>query len=284
MSFRTPNSIKIQGLLVLILGTLVLVASLPKHNTTDIHITNPDLSLDGTPSFTVTPPSPQLTATSLISITQENASPESTPIPTLTPTATPDPFSDLYGCQMSVKFLDGPFETRTMDFEVLGRDYFSDKADKFSPGKGTSVYYEAQRYFILHSSFVNGNILKPMEAEFIRRHLEAWGGTENDYIQDNIESLNGSDAIWVCDGKLVFKTEIIGITRLSHHASQELWLEPRNLELILEKREGLISEWVGDLNRTDDPSILIGFCGWGPNDSNERFSYYRYLINFKIIR
>ena len=276
--------IKFRSILLLIIGTLFLTQGMPAQN----YFYYDDTMLDDPKEIASrrppTQPVTQQTPLPLSENTEESQWIEATAVPTPTPTATPDPFSDLYECQMSVKFLNGPFEARTMDFEVLGKDYFTDKADKFSPGKGTGVYYEAQRYFILHSSFVNGNILKPMEAEFFRRYLEAWGGTDNNYIQGNIDNVIGSEALWICDGKLVFKSTITGITRLSYVASQDLWRNPQNLESILEKREGLSSEWIGELNRTDDPSILIGSCGWGPDDSNERFSYYRYLINFKIIR
>lgn len=205
------------------------------------------------------------------------------PAPTPTPTPTPDPFAAFYNCEMEVKFITGPLEPRAIDFSVLGEDYFIDKEGKFDPGKGTAVYYLDQRYFILHSSFVNGNVLRPMEAEFVRRYLEAWGGTDNAYIEGNMQALQGAEAIWVCNGKLAFKTKISGAVRLSHAASQRLWLEPQALESILAEREGLISEWIGGLEKTDEPSLYIGFCGWGPSDSDERFTYFRYLIRFEII-
>jgi len=200
------------------------------------------------------------------------------------PTPTPDPFADLYNCEMEIQFMTGPLEERNAEFTVLGEDYFFDKGDKFAVGKGTSIYYEAQKYFILHSSFVNGNPLRPMEAEFIRKHLEYWGTTDTDYIQGKITELVGSEALWVCDGKAVFRTRINGAVRLSHEASDRLWLEPEELQEILADREGLVSEWVGEIPETSNPSLYIGFCGWGPNDlGSDRYTYYRYLINFEIV-
>jgi len=40
---------------------------------------------------------------------------------------------------------------------MVDREYFYDRGDKFDPGKGTGVYYWEPHYFILHSSYVNGN-------------------------------------------------------------------------------------------------------------------------------
>lgn len=205
--------------------------------------------------------------------------------PTPSPTPTPDPFSDLYGCEMELKFISGPLESRETQFTVLGKDYFHEKGNKFDPGKGTSIYYEEQHYFILHSSYVNGNILKPMEAEFIRFYLENWGDAGPDYIQRQIDNLIGTEVVWTCSGSQVFRTRINGITRLSHEASNRLWIEPRYLAQILKDREGLVSEWVGEFDDTDKPTIYIGFCGWGESSLGDiRFAYFRYLIHFEIIQ
>ena len=184
---------------------------------------------------------------------------------------------------MELTFISGPLETRSTSVKILGEDYFEDKGDKFAVGKGTAVFYEAQRYFILHSSYVNGNVLKPMEAEFIRRYLENWGNASPKVIQENIDNLVGSEVIWICDGKSAFKTMITGVTRLSHAASQHLWLEPKVLESIIEDREGLASEWVGEIQLTEEPVIYLGFCGWGPNSLEVgRYTYYRYLLQFEV--
>ncbi len=205
--------------------------------------------------------------------------------PTLSPAQTPDPFSTLYGCEMELEFISGPLKSRKTQFTVLGKDYFHEKGNKFDPGKGTSIYYEEQHYFILHSSYVNGNILKPMEAEFIRFYLEYWGDAGPDYIQRQIDNLIGTEVVWTCSGGQVFKTRINGITRFSHEASNRLWLEPQSLEQILEDREGLISEWVGGFEDTDKPIIYIGFCGWGESSlGNIRFAYFRYLMQFEVIQ
>lgn len=200
-----------------------------------------------------------------------------------TPTPTPDPFSSLYGCEMEVKFVSGPLESKSTNFTVLDQDYFFDKQDKFDPGKGTGVYYEFLHYFILHSSYYKGNILRPLEAEFLRKYLENWGETENEYIQYQMDSLEGSEAAWFCNGKQVFQTEVNGIIRLSHKASEDLWIEPENLEQILKDREGLVSEWIGEINETDHPYLYIGFCGWGSDTlGDDRFAYFRYLIRFEV--
>lgn len=199
------------------------------------------------------------------------------------PTPTENPFATLYNCEMSLEFLTGPLESKTTDFKVLGLDYFYDKSDKFDPGKGTSIYYQYQHYFILHSSYANGNILRPMEAEFIRKYLEYWGESGQKYVQGQIDSLIGSDVTWTCDGDTIFHTKIDGITRLSHLASEDLWLNPDSLVQILNNKEGDESEWIGEIEPTTEPYLYIGFCGWGPESSaDDRFTYYRYLIRFII--
>jgi hypothetical protein len=167
---------------------------------------------------------------------------------------------------------------------VLTKDYFLNKGDKFAPGKGTAVYYEEHHYFILHSSFYNGNMLRPMEAEFLRKHLEYWGTADNEYIERQINSLLGSEVIWACNGEDIFKTSINGVVRLSHVSSDRLWLEPRQLDKILEERGGEPEQWVGNVDYTDPSGIYIGFCGWGPENLGEnRFTYYRYLIHFDVL-
>ena len=201
-----------------------------------------------------------------------------------TPTPTPDPFSILYSCEIEVEFNSGPLESESINVSVLDQDYFFDKGNQFDPGKGTSVYYKEQHYFIMHSSYINGNILRPLEVEFIRKYLEYWGGTGNTYIEEQIERLNGSVVTWKCNGELIFETTINGIIRLSHKASDDLWQEPEQLEQIIKDREGLVSEWAGSFDPIDDPYLYIGFCGWGQETLGEaRYSYYRYLIRFEII-
>ena len=199
-------------------------------------------------------------------------------------TPTPDPFPNLYDCEMEITFTSGPLKSKSSNFTVLGEDYFLDKGDKFDPGKGTSIYYSDQHYFILHSSFVNGNLLRPMEAEFLRKYLEYWGSSGEAYVQGQIDSLIGSNVSWVCDGRQVFTTKIKGIVRLSHEASQQLWLQPETLEQILENHEGLASEWIGSVEPTDTPHLYAAFCGWGSESAGSaRFTYFRYILQFEII-
>lgn len=202
---------------------------------------------------------------------------------TITPTPTENPFATLYDCDMKLEFLSGPLESKTTEFTVLGQDYFVDKEDKFDPGKGTSIYYQFQHYFIVHSSYVNGNVLRPMEAEFIRKYLEYWGESGTQYIQGQIDSLIGSEVNWVCDGQVVFHTQIDSVTRLSHEAAQDLWVNPNSLEQILLSREGNETEWVGEISPTTEPHLYIGFCGWGPSNLDYgRYTYYRYVLRFII--
>ncbi len=201
--------------------------------------------------------------------------------PTSTPT--PDPYSTLYDCNMEIKFTSGPLESKSTDFKVLGLDYFQDKGDKFDPGKGTSIYYQDQHYFILHSSYVHGNILRPMQAEFIRKYLEYWGESGSKYIEGQMQALIGSNVLWYCNDKLIFRTNVDSIIRLSHEAANDIWLNPENLQQIIFNREGLDSEWIGEMAFTSNPDLYIGFCGWGPQSKgDERFTYFRYLIRFKI--
>ena len=201
----------------------------------------------------------------------------------ITPTPTQNPFATLYDCEMQLEFNSGPLNSKTTEFIVLGQDYFSDKGDKFFPGKGTSIYYQYQHYFILHSSYVNGNVLRPMEAEFLRKYLEYWGDSGNDYVQGQIDKLVGSEVSWICDGQTVFKTEIDSIVHLSHLAAEDIWMNPNNLEAIIMKREGEESEWIGEMPPTTEPYLHIGFCGWGPSTIDTgRFTYYRFVMRFII--
>jgi len=234
-------------------------------------------------------PTQTATLTNVDSLSEESTTLQQSPTrvkPTLTPppTPTPDPYSALYGCQMEIRFATGPLSDKSSNFNVLDRDYFYDKGDKFAPGKGTAIFYEAQRYFILHSAYVKGNVLRPMEAEFLRKYLEYWGTTGTEYIEGQIDSLIGSQVVWVCNEETVFETEIIGITRLSHEASNRLWLEPENIVDIIRDKEGLVSEWIGELQDTDQPTFYVGFCGWGPQSlDQDRYTYYRYLIQLEVM-
>lgn len=200
------------------------------------------------------------------------------------PTPTQDLFTNLYNCEMRLEFTSGPLNAKSTQFTVLGEDYFSDKGDKFKTGKGTGIYYQDQHYFIIHSSYINGNILRPMEAEIFRKYLEYWGSSGNAYIQGQIDNLVGSEVTWSCNDETIFKTRISGIARLSHEASNRLWLEPQDLEQIVVDKEGLLSEWIGEITPTTSPYLYLAFCGWGPESlGSERFTYYRYLLQFEII-
>jgi hypothetical protein len=202
--------------------------------------------------------------------------------PTITPT--PDPLGNLYDCQMTIEFTSGPLASDSTTFTVLGEDYFTDKGDKFALGKGTGIYYEPMHYFILHSSYIRRIVDQPLEAEFIRKYLESWGPAGPQTIQGNIDALIGSEVVWTCEGGSRFVTEIDGIVRLSHEASNRLWLEPLNIPDILRDREGLVSEWVGEIEIEDDSRFLLGFCGWGPESlGEERYTYYRYLVSFNLL-
>jgi len=229
----------------------------------------------------------QTSTETLVSATERaNITEEGTPAPTeivITATPTQNPFATLYNCEMKLEFASGPLESKTTEFTVLGEDYFVDKGDKFFPGKGTSIYYQYQHYFILHSSYVNGNVLRPMEAEFIRKYLEYWGDSGNDYVQRQIDKLIGSEVRWICDGQTVFQTEIDSIVHLSHQAAEDIWMNPNSLQEIITKREGNESEWIGEMPPTTEPNLYIGFCGWGPSTLDSgRFTYYRYVIRFII--
>jgi hypothetical protein len=225
-----------------------------------------DAESNGTPAV---PPSIESTAT---------------PTPTSTPLPSPTPFPEFFGCEMEMAFTSGPLEGEGVSFQVLGEDYFADKGDRFDVGKNTAVYYQGPRALILHSGFDNGNIFKPLEAEFIRSYLEAWGNFTPETIQNRMESLNGSSVEWYCNQALLFRTKINFIVRLSHDASNRLWLEPDSLTQILEEKEGESSEWLGEILWTEAPYLYLNFCGWGPwGLGEERYVYYRYLINFEIL-
>ena len=95
-----------------------------------------------------------------------------------------------------MKFTSGPLEGKSAEFLILGQEYFDDKGDLFYPGEKTAVFYDGPKYLILHSAFQNGNVLRPLEAEFIRKYLEYWGESGTDYIQTQMDSLIGSEIEW----------------------------------------------------------------------------------------
>ena len=257
---------------IFFLITILLTACRPDAAATPVY------SRDDLVGSSASTPTPQETI-------EETELPQNTPTPIApTPTPTENPFATLYGCEMQLNFQSGPLESKTTNFKVLSQDYFRDKGDKFDPGKGTSIYYQFQHYFILHSSFVNGNILRPMEAEFIRKYLEYWGESGDKYVEGQIESLIGSEVTWICDGETIFHTRIDSIARLSHEASQDLWMNPDTLEQILTSKEGVESEWLGGIEPTTEPHMYIGFCGWGPQSAGDyRFTYFRYVLRFTVL-
>lgn len=200
------------------------------------------------------------------------------------PIATTTPFPHFFGCEMEMRFVSGPLEGKSSKFSVLSEDYFLDKGDLFHPGKNTAIYYDEPHYLILHSAFYNSNILKPLEAEFLRFYLEYWGDADSEYIQNKIDPLQGSEIDWYCNEQLLFQTKIKHAIRLSHEASNQLWLRPETLERILTNKEGLVSEWVGEMPLAEEPTFYLGFCGWGPRElGDERFYYFRYVLNFEIL-
>lgn len=200
------------------------------------------------------------------------------------PTPTPDLFPAIYNCEIKMSFTSGPLEGKGSKFTVLGEEYFDDKGNLFYPGEKTAVFYNGPKYLILHSAFQNGNVLRPLEAEFIRHYLEYWGESGTEYIQGQMDNLIGSEMEWTCNGEMLFKTKVREIIRLSAVASDELWREPIYLRQILLRREGLVSEWVGEMDPLFMDTFYLGFCGWGPESSGDtRYTYYRYLINFDMI-
>ncbi len=76
---------------------------------------------------------------------------------------------------MQMEFISGPLAGKGNKFTILGQEYFDEKGDLFYPGEKTAVFYDGPKYLILHSAFQNGNVLRPLEAEFIRHYLEYWG-------------------------------------------------------------------------------------------------------------
>lgn len=193
-------------------------------------------------------------------------------------------FPGLYGCEMEMKFTSGPLKGKKSRFTILDQEYFEDKGEKFFPGEKTAVFYDGPRYLILHSAFEDGNIMRPLEAEFIRYYLEYWGESGIEFIQDRMDELIGSQIEWKCNGETILNTQIKSILRLSAKASNEIWEDPVYLRQILLKRDGKAEEWIGDMDPYFMETFFLGFCGWGPESSGDyRFYYYRYLINFDLL-
>ena len=209
-----------------------------------------------------------------------------TPGPTIQPTPTPTPtiIPDLYGCSMEISFSSGSLEGEGTNFTMLAKSYFYDKGDKFDIGKNTGIFYDDLGYVILHSGYQDGNLLSPLEIEFLRKFLELWGNSGTAYIEDKIQELKGSEVIWRCDNRQVMTTIVEDVIRLSHEASNQLWLEPFSMFQLIDDRPGIASEWVGELDYSDEKSIYLGFCGWGPPEVlSGRSVYYRYLVRFSIV-
>ena len=95
-------------------------------------------------------------------LTSPTPSPTLTPTNTPTPTATPTIVPNLYGCAMEIRFISGPMEGYGTTFTMVEREYFYNKGDKFDPGNNTGVFYEIQRYLILHSGYQYGNLSNPL--------------------------------------------------------------------------------------------------------------------------
>ena len=209
-----------------------------------------------------------------------------TPVPSSSPTIspTPDPVPSLYGCAIEILFTSGPLEGDSTSFSMLEESYFYDKDDKFDTGKNTGIFYKNEHYVVLHSGYHQGNPLKPLEIEFLRKYLEHWGDQTPSFIEGQIEGLVGSQLTWSCDGKTILKTRVKDTVRLSHEASNRLWLEPENIFEILTDREGIATEWIGEITPTDPAEIYLGFCGWGPASIKQgRSVYYRYLVQLEIL-
>jgi hypothetical protein len=259
----------------LFLFLILLAACKPDPTTTPIYSRDELVGSQQTATSSPVPETEENSLTEGVTATPSEA--------VITPTPTENPFATLYDCEMKLEFSSGPLESKSTEFTVLGQDYFTDKGDKFFPGKGTSIYYQYQHYFILHSSYVNGNALRPMEAELLRKYLEYWGDSGNDYVEGQMNKLIGSEVSWICDGQTVFKTEIDSIVHLSHLAAQDIWMNPNSLEEIIMKREGEESEWIGEMPPTREPYLYVGFCGWGPSTVDTgRYTYFRYVMRFII--
>jgi len=235
----------------------------------------PGLEIMNTPTVYENTGTPVSTLTPTITFT-----PTSTPTPTATPTVIPD----LYGCDMELRFTSGPLEGYGTTFKMIDRDYFYDKSDKFATGKNTGVFYENQRYLILHSGYLGGDFSKPLEAEFIRKYLELWGNNDTAYIEGQIQSLLGSEMIWICNSQQAVNLKFVEVVRLSHESSGQLWVNPANILQIIDERKGEPAEWIGDIENDTQKSVYLGFCGWGPPGvTQNRSIYYRYVLRFDIV-
>ncbi len=191
---------------------------------------------------------------------------------------------NLYGCNMEITFVSGPMLGEGTDFHMLDETYFYDKGDKFEEGKNSGIYYIDQAYVILHSGFNRGNRNLPLEIEFFRSYLEHWGEEDTRYIENQIQALIGSEMVWRCQDGEVYRLRVRDIIRLSHEASDRLWLEPENILQIIEDRGGSEDEWIGSLPSVNENSLLLGFCGWGPPEVQvNRSTYYRYVIDFEVL-
>jgi len=207
-----------------------------------------------------------------------------TPTHTPTPTSTPTIIPDLYGCDMEIRFTSGPLDGVGTTFKMIDRSYFHDKGDTFDTGKNTGLFYEEQHYLILHSGYLGGNFSRPLEIEFLRKQLELWGNNDTTYIKDQIQTLIGSEMVWICDAQETINLRLAEVVRLSHEASNDLWLNPTDILQIIDERAGDSAQWIGEIKDANQKSVYLGFCGWGPPEiTQDRSTYYRYVIRFEVI-
>ncbi|MHA1332137.1 MAG: ComEA family DNA-binding protein [Candidatus Hodarchaeales archaeon] len=237
------------------------------------------------------PDSPIRVPTPSISTAVKSKIPNSTLTPTKvfpdlhTPTLIPKLmiFPDIYGCNIKIKFVSGPLDEYETEFNILEQTYFEEKADKFAPGMKTGIYYESQKYLILHSGYYQSKLSEPLEAEFLRKYLEGWGDLDKSYIEQQIDALIYSKIILVCDSAEPINLQLKEITRLSHVASNQLWVDPSSLFQVIIDREGESTEWIGNMSISNQNSLYLGFCGWGPPDiDQDRMTYFRYVMRFEV--
>lgn len=201
---------------------------------------------------------------------------------TAAPTATLTVVPELLGCEMTLQFASGPLAGEEISFAVLDESYFGDKGDKFDLGKNTGVFYMESNLLVLHSGYKTLGITS-LEAEPIRFYLEGWGNKGPEAIEEKMAEMLGSTLVWACEGQAPFASELTAIARLSHQASQDLWLRPWALGEILEQHEGEAAEWVGGYDQIRPNAVHLSFCGWGPSSLKaERYTYFRYVLGFEI--
>lgn len=166
---------------------------------------------------------------------------------------------------------------------------FSNTSEASQVGTGAGII-RAEKYgnlfLVIHSGYSGG---EPLDAELVFRFpLEESGERDKEFIEENLQKILGSKGIMTIDG-VPFEIEVIGAVRLQRNESIYILQHPTEAVDIITKKENGDYMALGNpeifenLKKDSSHKLIISFCGWGPENDPNRYSYYRYnlLINME---